>query len=147
MTDLGKMMAEFPLDPQLAKMLIASPNYQCSNEILSITAMLNVPQIFVRPPDAKQAADAAHDRFSHVDGDHLTMLNVFHAFKQNGDSQQWCFDNFVNFRSLKSADNVRTQLARIMKRVSLKLVSADFNSRDYYVNIRKCLLEGFFMQV
>ena len=45
------MMAEFPLDPQLAKMLIASCDYQCSNEILSVTAMLSVPQCFVRPTE------------------------------------------------------------------------------------------------
>ena len=41
MTDLGSIMAEFPLDPQLSKMLIASCDYNCSNEILSITAMLS----------------------------------------------------------------------------------------------------------
>jgi len=41
LTELGAMMAEFPLDPQLAKMLIASCKYNCSNEILSITAMLS----------------------------------------------------------------------------------------------------------
>jgi pre-mRNA-splicing factor ATP-dependent RNA helicase DHX15/PRP43 len=40
-TELGKMMAEFPLDPQLAKMVIASCDYNCSNEILSITSMLS----------------------------------------------------------------------------------------------------------
>ena len=48
LTELGAIMAEFPLDPQLAKMLIASCEYNCSNEILSITAMLSVPQCFVR---------------------------------------------------------------------------------------------------
>lgn len=41
LTDLGAVMAEFPLDPQLAKMLIASCNHNCSNEILSVTAMLS----------------------------------------------------------------------------------------------------------
>lgn len=41
MTELGAIMAEFPLDPQLAKMLIASTEFNCSNEILSITAMLS----------------------------------------------------------------------------------------------------------
>lgn len=41
LTELGSMMAEFPLDPQLAKMVIASCEYNCSNEILSITAMLS----------------------------------------------------------------------------------------------------------
>lgn len=60
---------------------------------------------------------------------------------------QWCYDNFVNYRSLKSADNVRQQLSRIMDRFSLKRTSTDFNSRDYYMNIRKALVSGFFMQV
>jgi pre-mRNA-splicing factor ATP-dependent RNA helicase DHX15/PRP43 len=59
----------------------------------------------------------------------------------------WCYDNFVNNRALKSADNVRQQLVRIMARFNLKLCSTDFNSRDYYVNIRKAMLAGYFMQV
>ncbi|EEB95963.1 hypothetical protein MPER_04985 [Moniliophthora perniciosa FA553] len=48
-TALGAMMAEFPLDPQLAKMLIVSPKFKCSNEILTITAMLFLPNVWVRP--------------------------------------------------------------------------------------------------
>ncbi|BHF82058.1 Pre-mRNA-splicing factor ATP-dependent RNA helicase dhx15 [Sparganum proliferum] len=107
LTDLGSMMAEFPLDPQLAKMVISSCDYNSSNEILSIIAMLPVPQCFVRPADAKTAVDEAKMRFAHIDGAHSTMLNVYHAFKQNQEDRQWCYDNFINFRSLKSADNVR----------------------------------------
>ena len=60
---------------------------------------------------------------------------------------QWCYDNFIQHRSLKSADNVRQQLARIMDRFNLARRSTDFNSRDYYLNIRKALVAGFFMQV
>lgn len=48
---------------------------------------------------------------------------------------------------MKAADNVREQLVRIMSRFNLKLCSTDFNSRDYYVNIRKAMLSGYFMQV
>lgn len=84
LTELGSMMSEFPLDPQLAKMLIASCDYNCSNEILSIVAMLSVPQCFMRPNDQKKAADEAKQRFAHIDGDHLTLLNVYHAYKANG---------------------------------------------------------------
>ena len=90
-----------------------------------------------------------------------------------------CYDNFVNYRSLKNADNVRSQLQRIMDRFvvkkrngskivchlmyslrscvvafrilpyrfSLRKSSTDFASREYYVNIRKALVSGFFMQV
>ncbi|KAH8304528.1 hypothetical protein KR059_011755, partial [Drosophila kikkawai] len=147
LTDLGAVMSEFPLDPQLAKMLIASCQHNCSNEILSITAMLSVPQCFVRPNEAKKAADEAKMRFAHIDGDHLTLLNVYHAFKQSSEDPNWCYENFINFRSLKSADNVRQQLARIMDRFSLRRTSTEFTSKDYYVNIRKALVQGFFMQV
>uniref|UniRef100_A0A1A8SMX9 RNA helicase n=1 Tax=Nothobranchius rachovii TaxID=451742 RepID=A0A1A8SMX9_9TELE len=135
LTQLGSMMAEFPLDPQLAKMVIASCDFNCSNEC------------FVRPTEAKKLADEAKTRFAHVDGDHLTLLNVYHAFKQNHDSTQWCYDNFVNYRSLMSADNVRQQLSRIMDRFNLPRRSTDFSSRDYYINIRRALVTGFFMQV
>ncbi|XP_027071332.1 probable pre-mRNA-splicing factor ATP-dependent RNA helicase DEAH2 isoform X1 [Coffea eugenioides] len=147
MTKLGEIMSEFPLDPQMAKMLVVSPEFNCSNEILSISAMLSVPNCFVRPREAQKAADEAKARFGHIDGDHLTLLNVYHAYKQNKEDQQWCYENFVNHRALKAADNVRQQLSRIMVRFGLKLCSTDFNSRDYYVNIRKAMLAGYFMQV
>jgi pre-mRNA-splicing factor ATP-dependent RNA helicase DHX15/PRP43 len=45
--------------------------------------LFTVPQVFVRPPEAKKASDEAKMRFAHIDGDHLTMLNVYHAFKQS----------------------------------------------------------------
>jgi pre-mRNA-splicing factor ATP-dependent RNA helicase DHX15/PRP43 len=147
LTQLGSLMAEFPLDPQLSKMVVASADLQCSNEILSITAMLSVPQCFVRPNEFRREADEAKSRFAHVDGDHLTLLNVYHSFKQNHEDQTWCYNNYVNYRALKNADDVRTQLARLMDRFNLKRVSTEFNSRDYYVNIRKAVVAGFFMQV
>jgi pre-mRNA-splicing factor ATP-dependent RNA helicase DHX15/PRP43 len=81
LTPTGELMSAFPLDPQLAKMLIESPKYNCSNEILSIAALLSVPQIFVRPNNARKAADEAKAQFAHADGDHLTLLNAYHAYK------------------------------------------------------------------
>ncbi|KAK8975126.1 hypothetical protein V6N11_058175 [Hibiscus sabdariffa] len=118
-----------------------------------IAAMLSVSQYslmkqMVSPClEAQKAADEAKARFGHIDGDHLTLLNVYHAYKQNNEDQSWCYENFINHRALKSADNVRQQLVRIMARFNLKLCSTDFNSRDYYVNIRKAMLAGYFMQV
>jgi len=146
LTEIGAMMAEFPLDPQLAKAVITAPQFGCSNEVLSITAMLSVPQVFLRPKEAQRAADEAKRNFSHLDGDHLTLLNVYHAFKKSGGDRTWCYENFVNIRSLEQADNVRSQLERIMIRFNLKMVSTDYLSPDYYVNIRKALVAGFFMQ-
>ncbi|GAB5588235.1 DEAH-box ATP-dependent RNA helicase prp43 [Umbelopsis nana] len=147
LTPLGEIMSMFPLDPQLSKMLIESPVYRCSNEILSITALLSVPQIFVRPNEARKAADEAKASFAHPDGDHLTLLNAYHAYKSNGEDSKWCYDNFLNQRSLKSADNVRKQLKRTMEQFDLDLVSTNFEDKSYYTNIRKAMVSGYFMQV
>ena len=54
--------------------------------------------LIFRPNEAKKASDDSKLRFAHIDGDHLTLLNVFHAFKQNMEDPQWCYDNFVNYR-------------------------------------------------
>ena len=116
MTEMGDKMADFPLDPQLSKMLIAAPLYTCSNECLSIAAMLSVPMVFMRPRDSAKEADAAKARFEHVDGDHLTLLNAYHAYKQNEGNEKWAYDNFMQLRSLKQADNVRGQLERLMNK-------------------------------
>ena len=147
LTELGSMMAEFPLDPQLAKMLVYSPQLSCSNEIISIVAMLNTPNPFMRPREAQKQADEAHKNFAHVDGDHITLLNVYYAYKEKRESASWCYDNFLNARAMKSADSIRAQLMRVMNRFGLEMKSNDFNSRAYYQNVRKCLVAGFFMQV
>lgn len=150
LTALGKMASDFPLDPALAVMLISSPEFYCSNEILSLTALLSVPQVFVRPASARKRADEMKQLFAHPDGDHLTMLNVYHAFKSpqaQADLRKWCHDHFVSLRALQSADNVREQLKRIMERSELELLSTPFQDKNYYTNIRRALVSGFFMQV
>lgn len=75
------------------------------------------------------------------------LLTCSSTASPDQEDPQWCYDNFVNYRSLKSADNVRQQLSRIMDRFALRRTSTDFTSKDYYVNIRKVLVAGFFMQV
>jgi pre-mRNA-splicing factor ATP-dependent RNA helicase DHX15/PRP43 len=149
LTQLGKLASEFPLDPALAVMLISSPEFYCSNEILSLTALLSVPQIFVRPASARKRADDMKALFAHTDGDHLTMLNVYHSFKgkPTEDQRAWCHEHFLSLRALQSADNVRSQLKRIMEKNEIELMSTPFEDKNYYTNIRRSLVAGFFMQV
>ena len=145
-------------------MLIVSPEFGCSNEMLSLTAMLSgashfrcccssdpiiaVPNAFMRPAAAKKEADVAKAQFTHPDGDHLTLLNVYHAYKSNeSESKNWCWQNFLNARSLAQADNVRTQLKRSMERFDLELCSTAWEDKNYWNNIRQALTCGFFMQV
>ncbi|TFJ87523.1 hypothetical protein NSK_000874 [Nannochloropsis salina CCMP1776] len=132
---------------QAAKMVLSAPDFGCSNEILTIVSMLSVPQVFMRPKEAAKRADEAKAQFAHVDGDHLTLLNAYHAYKQHGGSKDWCWDNFINVRSMGSAENVRTQLERMLTRMEVPLLSPDFNAPDYYTRIKKALTAGGYMQV
>ncbi|WBW71149.1 ATP-dependent RNA helicase Prp43 [Schizosaccharomyces osmophilus] len=147
LTPLGRKASDFPLDPNLAVMLIKSPEFYCSNEVLSLTALLSVPSIFVRPNSARKLADEIRQQFEHPDGDHLTLLNVYHAYKSSEGTSDWCWNHFLSHRALISADNVRKQLRRTMERQQVDLISTPFEDKNYYVNIRRALVSGFFMQV
>ncbi|KAH0461554.1 hypothetical protein IEQ34_009129 [Dendrobium chrysotoxum] len=142
LTKLGEIMSEFPLDPQMSKMLVVSAEFNCSNEILSISAMLSAPNCFVRPKEAKTAADEAKARSPSA-----CHISYKVAVLTTDEDLSWCLENFLDERALKAADDVRQQLVRIMARLNLRLCSPDFNSPDYYVNIRKALLAGYFTQV
>ena len=72
------------MEPSMAKMLIASVEYKCSAEMLTIVSMLSVPSVFYRPKERMEEADAAREKFSVNESDHLTLLNVFQQWKSHG---------------------------------------------------------------
>lgn len=144
LTKLGRRMAEFPLDPMMAKMLIASEKYRCSEEIATIAAMLSVNgAIFYRPKDKLIHADTARKNFHVPGGDHLTLLNVYNQWQQCDFSTHWCYENFIQHRSMKRARDVRDQLVGLMQRVEMDLVSGITET----INIRKAITAGYFYHV
>ncbi|KAJ3989211.1 P-loop containing nucleoside triphosphate hydrolase protein [Lentinula detonsa] len=146
LTALGGVMAEFPLDPQLAKTLIVSPEFKVSNEILTITAMLSIPNVWLRPPNQRAAADQAKAMLTVPEGDHLTLLNVFNNYSQNKDERNWAWNNFLSTRALAQAENVRAQLLRTMEKYDVGVISLE-DERKRNIGIRQALTCGFFMQV
>ena len=140
LTRLGRKMAEFPLEPNLSKMLILSVDLGCSEEILIITSMLSVENPFYRPRDKQAQADMRKAKFHQAEGDHLTLLAVYKGWEASKFSNPWCFENFVQARSMKRAQDVRKQLVTIMDRYKLDLLSAGKN----YKLICKAITAGFF---
>ena len=141
LTELGKIMVEFPLDPALSKILIVSEKYGCSSEIATIVSMLNVQSIFVRPKDHEKQADLARERFYIPESDHLTLLNVYEKWRINGNSMEWANENYLNYKSLKKVNDVRKQIILIMLNNGIKLVSCKNNWED----VRKCIIAGYFL--
>ncbi|PRW58375.1 putative pre-mRNA-splicing factor ATP-dependent RNA helicase [Chlorella sorokiniana] len=140
LTRLGRKMAEFPLDPPVSKMLIASVDLGCSEEVLTIIGMLSAQNIFYRPKEKQAQADQKKAKFHQPEGDHLTLLAVYEGWKNSKFSNPWCYENFVQARSLRRAQDVRKQLVAIMDRYKLDLVSAGRN----YQKIQKAICSGFF---
>jgi ATP-dependent RNA helicase DHX8/PRP22 len=140
LTRLGRKMAEFPLEPPMSKMLIASVDLGCAEEILTIVAMLSAQNIFYRPKEKQGPADQKKAKFFQPEGDHLTLLTVYEAWKANNFSSPWCFENYLQARSLRRAQDVRKQLLTIMDRYRLEVTSAGRN----FNRIRRAITSGFF---
>ncbi|KIM47490.1 hypothetical protein M413DRAFT_439152 [Hebeloma cylindrosporum] len=140
LTRLGRKMADFPMEPPLAKMLIASVELGCSEEILSVVAMLSVQSVFYRPKEKQGQADSKKAKFHQPEGDHLTLLTVYNGWKNANFSNPWCYENFIQARSMRRAQDVRKQLLGIMDRYKHDILSA---GRDYNL-VRKAICSGFF---
>jgi len=140
LTKLGRKMAEFPLDPSLSKILIVSTEMGCSEEILTIVAMLTIGNVWYRPKEKQAIADQKKAKFHQPEGDHLTLLMVYNGWKNSKFSSPWCYDNYVQVRSLKKAQDVRQQLLGIMDRYKQDIVSCGKS----FVRVQKCICAGFF---
>lgn len=143
LTKLGRRMAELPLDLKLSKALLASEKYGCREEILSIISVLGESaSLFLRPKDKKVAADAARARFSSKEGgDFLTYLNIFTLWEEAEFDSRWCAENFLQYRCLVRARDVRDQLVKLCERVEVPESSVGNNE---YIPICKALTSAFF---
>uniref|UniRef100_A0A7E4UXC1 RNA helicase n=1 Tax=Panagrellus redivivus TaxID=6233 RepID=A0A7E4UXC1_PANRE len=140
LTRLGRRMAEFPLEPALAKFLIMSVDLGCAEEVLTIVAMISVQNVFYRPKDKQEQADERKSKFHQPEGDPLTLLAVYNSWKHNNYSQSWCYQNFVQVRQLKRSQDVRKQLLGIMDRHKLSVQSC---GRDVQ-RVQKAICSGYF---
>ncbi|KAG0234556.1 DEAH-box ATP-dependent RNA helicase prp22 [Actinomortierella wolfii] len=118
LTEDGAEMVQYPVNPLLARVLVEGVRLGCMEKIITIVAMLSVEDVFYMPrreEDQKNAVEA-HEQFLHHSGDHMTLLNVYEAWRKAGYSKEWCSDNYMNVRHLRMAKNVRAQLLDIFDR-------------------------------
>lgn len=144
LTELGRSMTPFPMEPSLAKILITScePAYGCSEEVLTIVSMLSVPSVFYRPKERQEESDAAREKFFVPESDHLTLLHVYSQWRSNGYSDGWCVRHFLHPKALRRAKEIRDQLHDIMAQQKMNLISC---GTDWDV-IRKCICSGYYHQ-
>ncbi|XP_057472095.1 probable pre-mRNA-splicing factor ATP-dependent RNA helicase DEAH9 isoform X1 [Actinidia eriantha] len=136
----GFQVAEIPLDPMISKMILASNQLGCSEEIITIAAILSIQSIWFSVRGQQKELDEAKLRFAAAEGDHVTFLNVYKGFLQSGKSSKWCHKNFVNYHAMRKVIEIREQLRRIAQRIGIVVKSCD---SDMQV-VRKAVTAGFF---
>ncbi|XP_071078637.1 ATP-dependent RNA helicase DHX33-like isoform X1 [Haliotis cracherodii] len=141
LTPVGRKMSAFPLEPRLSKVILMAKEYHCLEEILSIVSLLSVDSILFTPHSKREEALAARKKFISSEGDSITLLNIYKAYKGVGGNKDWCRENFINMRNMKTALEVRRQLRDIVQRQQLPIQSCGQDTTA----IRRCLSTGFFM--
>ncbi|KAK6202462.1 P-loop containing nucleoside triphosphate hydrolase protein [Scheffersomyces amazonensis] len=149
LTPLGKQMIEFPIEPTLAKLIVQSLEFKCSEEIVTIVSMLTVPNVFYRSKERKRESDMAREKFIINESDHLTLLNIYNQWETNlkkvknnfSSINSWCTKNFLQLKSLLRAKDIKNQLLLIMKKNRMPIT----RSNDDTI-IRKCLCSSFYQQ-
>ncbi|KAJ3695365.1 hypothetical protein LUZ60_000742 [Juncus effusus] len=153
---VGVQMARLPLDPMYSKALILSNQFKCLEEMLIVVSMLSVESIFYFPREKLEEARAARKNFSSSEGDHVTLVNVYRASadclekSKNSNMKEktvektlnkWCRENFINYRSLRHARDIHSQIQGHVQQMGLNISSCG----DDMLQFRRCLTASFFL--
>ncbi|GAB0091132.1 probable ATP-dependent RNA helicase DHX35 [Sergentomyia squamirostris] len=140
---IGYSLAEMPIDPMMGKMLYVASEMGCTEEILSIIAMLQVQSVFSKPSSGQGQIKAriAKRNFEVSEGDLITLLNVFTAFVAEGRTKDFCGRHYVIYRNLKRAYEIRCQLENhVRNKIGLPMISCQGNVET----LCRCIVAGFF---
>lgn len=149
LTPLGKALAKLPLDPRLARMLLAAQSQGCVQELLIITTALSIQDPRERPLDKQQAADQYHRRFADKQSDFLTWVNLWHYLQQAQEQlsssafRKQCRAEYLNLLRVREWQDLYQQLRQAVKRLPLTINQqpADYRS------IHCALLSGLLSQI
>lgn len=141
LTELGRKMSIFPLDPALSSLLFTGELNGCLTEAITIVAMLSVPNVFMRPHGREEESDSAREKFFVPESDHLTLLHVYQRWRAAGCRVEWCSKHYISSKSMRKAREVREQLLEIVKSENMKESSC-----DDWDSIRRAIAFAFFYQ-
>ncbi|HGG8005488.1 TPA: DUF3418 domain-containing protein [Neisseria meningitidis] len=133
LTKLGEQMARLPIDPKIARILLAAKKHDCMAEILVIASALSIQDPRERPLEARDAAAKAHERFTDKQSDFLAYLNIWYSFQRERDKGlsnkqlvQWCRQYFLSHLRMREWRELHHQLAQTAIEMGLTTKEAAF---------------------
>ena len=144
LNSIGRKLASIPLDPKLARMLLAGHENQCLKEMLVITSALSIQDPRERPEEKRQASDEKHRRFWDDNSDFLSYLNLWQYFDENRQvlsQNQWrkqCKKDFLSYLRMREWRELHHQIRVASKKIGLK----ENETNSDYQSIHRALLSG-----
>ncbi|KAL4497398.1 hypothetical protein ABPG72_011333 [Tetrahymena utriculariae] len=136
-TDLGKEMNKFPLEPSYAKSLLTSYMLRCEDEMVTLVALLSSEQIWSKPSRVRaqefERFEECLKRFADPDGDHFSLLNIYYSWKRNKCSDGYAKSNFFNIRALKQGENIKIQINDLIKNIDKDVLKKFYKEDAMYL--------------
>ncbi|HHR6137009.1 TPA: ATP-dependent RNA helicase HrpA [Providencia alcalifaciens] len=146
LTDIGRQLAQLPVDPRLARMVIEARKYGAVRETMVIVSALSIQDPRERPLDKQQASDEKHRRFHDKQSDFLAFLNLWDYLKQqqeklsNAQFRKMCRQDFLNYLRIREWQDLYTQLRQVVKEQGFAINSATADFRSIHVSLLAGLL-------
>ena len=149
LTKLGEQMARLPIDPKIARILLAAKKHDCIAEILVIASALSIQDPRERPLEARDAAAKAHERFTDKQSDFLAYLNIWDSFQRERDKGlsnkqlvQWCRQYFLSHLRMREWRELHHQLAQTAIEMGLTTKEAAFRQPPTQEQLRPSESQG-----
>ncbi|MEW2620123.1 ATP-dependent RNA helicase HrpA [Streptomyces sp. NPDC048106] len=146
LTDTGRKLAQLPVDPRLARMVLEADKNGCVREVMVIAAALSIQDPRERPADKQAQADQQHARFKDETSDFLAYLNLWRYVreqqKERGSSsfRRMCKQEYLNFLRIREWQDIYTQLRTVAKQMGIHLADEDAPADRVHVSLLAGLL-------
>ncbi|MEU4925208.1 ATP-dependent RNA helicase HrpA [Streptomyces yokosukanensis] len=152
LTDTGRKLAQLPVDPRLARMVLEADRNGCVREVMVIAAALSIQDPRERPADKQTQADQQHARFKDESSDFLAYLNLWRYVreqqKERGSSsfRRMCKQEYLNFLRIREWQDIYTQLRTVAKQMGIHLAEEDAPGDRIHVSLLAGLLSHIGMK-
>ncbi|GLP71086.1 ATP-dependent helicase [Streptomyces sp. TUS-ST3] len=152
LTDTGRKLAQLPVDPRLARMVLEADKNGCVREVMVIAAALSIQDPRERPADKQTQADQQHARFKDETSDFLAYLNLWRYVreqqKERGSSsfRRMCKQEYLNFLRIREWQDIYTQLRTVAKQMGIHLNEEDAADQSVHVSLLAGLLSHIGMK-
>ncbi|WP_406331210.1 ATP-dependent RNA helicase HrpA [Streptomyces sp. NBC_00203] len=146
LTQTGRKLAQLPVDPRLARMVLEADKNGCVREVMVIAAALSIQDPRERPSDKQTQADQQHARFKDETSDFLAFLNLWRYVreqqKERGSSafRRMCKQEYLNFLRIREWQDIYTQLRTVAKQMGIHLNEDDAPDQSVHVSLLAGLL-------